>query len=166
MLATAHAKIKVFEKNIYLEVRTEQVVFNANNGTSPLTISPVCVMNDYQVINDLGAPEDLEEILMNDDINRDLANFLEENGLLPNFDHLGAISFSFSSSSKIAKDSFKTSQDSNNDMSIGDFEIEDLWDDLDHGILTRDNDQKNLNSSALGIGFTNTTPTIFRLHGR
>ncbi|GKD52839.1 retrovirus-related pol polyprotein from transposon TNT 1-94 [Tanacetum coccineum] len=83
MLATAHAKIDVFRKKIYLEVGTEQIVFNANKGMRPLT---VCVINDYQEIDNLGYPEDLEEILMNDDINGDLGNFLEENGLLPNLD--------------------------------------------------------------------------------
>ncbi|GJY63640.1 retrovirus-related pol polyprotein from transposon TNT 1-94 [Tanacetum coccineum] len=80
MLATAHAKIDMFRKKISLEVGTEQVVFNANNGTRPLNISHVCVINDYQVIDDLGAPEDLEEVLMNEDINGDLGNFLKENG--------------------------------------------------------------------------------------
>ncbi|GJY63639.1 hypothetical protein Tco_0465099 [Tanacetum coccineum] len=40
----------------------------------------------------------------------------------------------------MSKDSFRTSQDSNNDMSIGDFEIDNRWDDMDPGILTRDND--------------------------
>ncbi|GKB04894.1 hypothetical protein Tco_0833089 [Tanacetum coccineum] len=86
-------------------------------------------------------PEDLEEVLMNEDINGDLGNFLKENGSLPNFDRQEAISFSTSSSSEIVKDSYKTSQDSNNDMRICDFEIDDLWDDLDPEILTKDNDQ-------------------------
>nr|GEU97490.1 hypothetical protein [Tanacetum cinerariifolium] len=126
MLATTHAKIEVFEKKISLKVGTKQVVFNANNGTSPLTILLVFVKNDYQVIDDLGGPEDLEEVLMNEDINGDLGNFLKENRILPNFDHQEAISFSPSSSLEIAKDSFRTSQDSNNDMSIGNFEIDDL----------------------------------------
>nr|GEZ34055.1 hypothetical protein [Tanacetum cinerariifolium] len=58
MLATAHAKIDLFRKKISLEVGTEQVVFNANNGTSPSTISLVCVMNDYNVIDDLASKED------------------------------------------------------------------------------------------------------------
>ncbi|GKB09180.1 hypothetical protein Tco_0837492 [Tanacetum coccineum] len=75
-------------------------------------------MNDYRVIDDLGGLKDLEEVLMNEDINGDLGNFLKENGLLPNFDHQEAISFSPS-----------------------DFEINDLWDDLDPRILTRDNDE-------------------------
>nr|GEV26499.1 hypothetical protein [Tanacetum cinerariifolium] len=94
MLATTHAKINVFRLKISLEVVTEQVIFNANNGTSPLTISQVCVIDDYQLIDDLGGPGDLEELLMNEDINGDLGIFLEENRLLLNFDHQEAIYFS------------------------------------------------------------------------
>ncbi|GJT54590.1 retrovirus-related pol polyprotein from transposon TNT 1-94 [Tanacetum coccineum] len=114
MLATAHAKIDVFRKNISLEVGMEQIVFNANEGTRPLTVSPVCVINDYQ-----------------------------ENGLSPNFDGQEAISFSPSCSPKIDKDSFRTFQDSDNNMSIriDDFEINDLWDDLDPRVLTSNNDR-------------------------
>ncbi|GJS33471.1 homeodomain-like protein [Tanacetum coccineum] len=118
MLATAHAKIDVFEKKISLKVGTEQIVFNDNEGTRSLTISPVCIINDYQVIDDLGDPEGLEEVIMNEDINEDLGNFIEENGLLPNFDGQEAISFSPS-----------------------DFEIDDLWDDLDLEVLTSDHDR-------------------------
>ncbi|GJT52175.1 retrovirus-related pol polyprotein from transposon TNT 1-94 [Tanacetum coccineum] len=141
MLATAHGKIDVFGKKISLEVGTKHIVFNDNEGTRPLTVSLVCVINDYQVIDDLGGPEDLEEVLMNEDINGDLGNFLKENGLLPNFDGHEAISFSPSRSLKINKDSFGTFHDSNNNMSIriDDFEITDLWDDLDLGVLTSDN---------------------------
>nr|GEW08426.1 hypothetical protein [Tanacetum cinerariifolium] len=145
-------------KKISLEVGIEQVGFNANNGTSPLTISPVYVMNDYHVIDDLGGLEDLEEILMNEDV----GNFLEENRLLPNFDYQKAISFFPSNSTKISKDSFKKSQDSNNDMSIGDFEIDDLWDDLDSRILIRDNEQTKPEFFTSGIGFYNTNLTISR----
>ncbi|GKE79541.1 homeodomain-like protein [Tanacetum coccineum] len=143
MLATAHGKIDVFRKKISLEVGTEHIIFNDNEGTHPLTVSLVCVITDYQVIDDLGGPEDLEEVLMNEDINKDLGNFLEENGLLPNFDGYEAISFSPSRSLKINKDSFRTFHDSNNNMSIriDDFEITDLWDDLNLGVLTSDNNR-------------------------
>ncbi|GJX56248.1 retrovirus-related pol polyprotein from transposon TNT 1-94 [Tanacetum coccineum] len=128
MLATAHAKIDVFGKNISLEVGTEQIVFNANKGTHSLIVSPICIINDDQVIDDLGDPEGLEEVLMNEDINKDLGNFLKENGLLPNFDGQEAISFSPSCSLKINKDSFGTFRDSNNNMSIkiDDFEINNI----------------------------------------
>ncbi|GJZ74916.1 retrovirus-related pol polyprotein from transposon TNT 1-94, partial [Tanacetum coccineum] len=95
MLATAHAKIDVSGKKISLEVGTKQIV-----------------------IDDLGDPEGLEEVIINEDINRDLGNFLEENSLLPNFDGQEAIYFS-----------------------PNDFEIDDFWDDLDPGVLTSDHDQ-------------------------
>ncbi|GJS64577.1 homeodomain-like protein [Tanacetum coccineum] len=141
MLATAHAKIDVFGKKISLEVGTEQIVFNANEGTRSLTVLPVCIINDYQVIDDLGDLEGLEEAIMNEDINGDIGNFLEENGLLSNFDGQEGISFSPSCSSKINKDSYGTFQDPNNMSSrIDNFEIDDLWDDLDLGVLTSDND--------------------------
>ncbi|GKA55888.1 homeodomain-like protein [Tanacetum coccineum] len=143
MLATAHAKIDLFEKKISLEVGIKQIVFNANEGTRSLTVSLVCIINDYQLIDDLGDLEGLEEVLMNEDINEDLGNFPKENGLLPNFDGQEAISFSPSYSLEINKDSFRTFRDFNNNMSIriDDFEINDLWDDLDPGVLTTDNDR-------------------------
>nr|GEX66531.1 hypothetical protein [Tanacetum cinerariifolium] len=65
----------VFGGKISLDVGTKQIIFNANEGATPSTISPICVINDYDVIDDFG-PEDLEELLMNDDINRDLGHFL------------------------------------------------------------------------------------------
>nr|GEV58446.1 homeodomain-like protein [Tanacetum cinerariifolium] len=111
MLATTHAKIDVFGKKDFFRSR-----------------------------NRAGVLEDLKEFLMNEDINEDLRNFLKENRLLPNFDHQEAISFSLSSSSEIFKDSYRTSQDSNNNMSIGNFEIDELWDDMDPRTLTRYND--------------------------
>ncbi|GJR32545.1 retrovirus-related pol polyprotein from transposon TNT 1-94 [Tanacetum coccineum] len=122
----------VLEKDFFGS-RNRADCFNANEGTCPLTVSPVCVINVYQVIDDLGGPEDLEEVLMNEDINEDLGNFLKENGLLPNFDGQKAISFSLSCSLEINKESFRTFQDSDNNMSIriDDYEIDDLWDYLD-----------------------------------
>ncbi|GJY96819.1 retrovirus-related pol polyprotein from transposon TNT 1-94 [Tanacetum coccineum] len=76
MLATTHARIDVFGGKISLEVGTEQIIFNANEGATPSTVSPVCVINDYDVIDESGRLEDLEELLMNDDINRELGDFL------------------------------------------------------------------------------------------
>ncbi|GJS94436.1 hypothetical protein Tco_0801404 [Tanacetum coccineum] len=40
MLATAHARIDVFGGKISLEVVKEQVIFNANEGATPITDSP------------------------------------------------------------------------------------------------------------------------------
>ncbi|GKE96065.1 putative reverse transcriptase domain-containing protein [Tanacetum coccineum] len=76
MLDIAHARIDVFGGKISLEVVKEQVIFNANEGTTPVTVSPVCVIKDFDVINDIEGPDDLEEFLMDDDINGDLGNFL------------------------------------------------------------------------------------------
>ncbi|GJS98432.1 putative reverse transcriptase domain-containing protein [Tanacetum coccineum] len=94
MLATAHPRIDVFEGKFSLEVGTEQIVFNANEGATPSTVSPVCVINDYDIIDDSGGPENLEKLLMNDDINEDLGDFLQDNDLLPNFDAPEVISLS------------------------------------------------------------------------
>ncbi|GJW77805.1 retrovirus-related pol polyprotein from transposon TNT 1-94 [Tanacetum coccineum] len=44
MLATAHARIDVFGGKISLEVGKEQVIFNANKGTTSITVSPVCAI--------------------------------------------------------------------------------------------------------------------------
>ncbi|GJU55884.1 putative reverse transcriptase domain-containing protein [Tanacetum coccineum] len=64
-----------------------------------------------EVIDEYGGPEYLEELLMNDDINGDLGNLLEDNNLLPDFDNQYVISLS----------------------SPG---MDDIWDDLDQGVLT------------------------------
>ncbi|GJY37377.1 homeodomain-like protein [Tanacetum coccineum] len=89
MLATAHTRIDVFGGKIYLEV---------------------------DVIDDFGRPEDLVELLKNDDINRDLGDFLQDNDLLPNFDAPKAISLSPSRLASINKDPFKEFQDSDSNM--------------------------------------------------
>ncbi|GKE68841.1 hypothetical protein Tco_1526913, partial [Tanacetum coccineum] len=64
MLATAHARIDVFWRKIFV--------------------------GNFDVIDNLGGPEDLEELLMDDDINGDLGNFLQDNDLLPDYEDLGA----------------------------------------------------------------------------
>nr|GEX44864.1 hypothetical protein [Tanacetum cinerariifolium] len=78
MLATALARIDVFGREISLEVGMERVVFNANKGKTSLL---VCVINDFQVLEEFEETKRLEEFLMNDDINEDLGDFLEENDL-------------------------------------------------------------------------------------
>ncbi|GJS30652.1 hypothetical protein Tco_0491272 [Tanacetum coccineum] len=109
MLATAHARIDVLRGKISLEVGTKHIIFNANEGAIPSTFSHVCVINDYDIIDDSGGPEDLVELLMNNDINGDLGDFLPNNDLQPNFDAPKVISLS---------------------------RIDDIWDDLDPGVLT------------------------------
>ncbi|GJV34893.1 putative reverse transcriptase domain-containing protein [Tanacetum coccineum] len=76
MLATTHARIDVFGGKISLEDGKEQVIFNANEGATPITVSPVCVIQNFDVIDDIDGPDDLEEFLMNDNLNGDLGNFL------------------------------------------------------------------------------------------
>ncbi|GKB38853.1 putative reverse transcriptase domain-containing protein [Tanacetum coccineum] len=76
MLATAHARIDVFGGKISLEVGKEQAIFNANEGDTPVTVSPVCAIKDFDVIDNIEGPDDLEEFLMDDDLNGDLRNFL------------------------------------------------------------------------------------------
>nr|GEV88737.1 DNA damage-inducible protein 1-like [Tanacetum cinerariifolium] len=89
MLATAHARIDVFGGKISLEVGKEQVIFNANEGATPVTVSPVCVIKNFDVIDNIEGPDDLEEFLMDDDINGDLGNFLHDNNLFPNYEDPG-----------------------------------------------------------------------------
>nr|GEU48097.1 hypothetical protein [Tanacetum cinerariifolium] len=76
MLATVHARIDVFGGKFSLKVGKEQVTFNANEGANPVTVSPVCAIKDFDVIDNIEGPDDLEEFLMDDDLNRDLGNFL------------------------------------------------------------------------------------------
>ncbi|GKF08362.1 retrovirus-related pol polyprotein from transposon TNT 1-94, partial [Tanacetum coccineum] len=86
MLANAHARIDVFGEKISLEVRKEQVIFNANEGATLITVSPVCVIKNFYVIDDINGPDDLEKFLMNDNLNGDLGNFLQDNNLFPNYE--------------------------------------------------------------------------------
>ncbi|GKC14708.1 hypothetical protein Tco_1011490, partial [Tanacetum coccineum] len=76
MMATAHARIDVFGGKISLEVGKEQVIFNANEGATPITVSPICAIKDFNVIDNIEGPDNLEEFLLDDDLNGDLGNFL------------------------------------------------------------------------------------------
>ncbi|GKB30687.1 hypothetical protein Tco_0870088 [Tanacetum coccineum] len=58
MLAIAHSRIEVSGKKISPEVGTKKVVFNANEGKTPLS---VCVINDLQVPEDFREPEVLPD---------------------------------------------------------------------------------------------------------
>ncbi|GJX10010.1 putative reverse transcriptase domain-containing protein [Tanacetum coccineum] len=109
-------------------------------GATPSTVSPVCVINDYDVIDDFGGHEDLVELLMNNDINGDLRDFLQDNDLLPNSDAPKVISLSPSRSPGINRDPFGEFKDSDSNMGIEIDDlvegIDDLWDDLDPRVLT------------------------------
>ncbi|GKE89761.1 hypothetical protein Tco_1567236, partial [Tanacetum coccineum] len=129
MLATAHTRIDVFGRKIYLQV---------------------------DVIDDFGRPEDLVELLKNDDINGDLGDFLEDNDLLPNFDAPKAISLSPSRLASINKDPFEEFQDSDSNMGIGidDFVkgMDDLWDDQGPVSLTKEIVNPPLKLKFLSVG--------------
>ncbi|GJS21433.1 putative reverse transcriptase domain-containing protein [Tanacetum coccineum] len=76
MLATAHARIDIFGGKILVEVGKEQVIFNANEGATPVIVSPIYAIKDFDVIDNIKGPDDLEEFLMDDDLNGNLGNFL------------------------------------------------------------------------------------------
>ncbi|GJV40028.1 retrovirus-related pol polyprotein from transposon TNT 1-94 [Tanacetum coccineum] len=86
MMATAHTRIDVFGGKISLEVGKEQVIFNANEEATLITVSPVCVIKIFDMIDDIDRPGDLEEFLMNDNRNEDLGNFLQDNNLFLNYE--------------------------------------------------------------------------------
>ncbi|GKE34050.1 putative reverse transcriptase, RNA-dependent DNA polymerase [Tanacetum coccineum] len=121
MLATDHAKIDVYGKKIYLGVGNDQVVFNINKRESPTSISPICVINEFDKMQEFDS----------------LRGF--ENYLSPEYRSQDIISLSPSESTKIKEDFSMTPCYPNKRMSIGleDFvNIDDMWDDLDLGILT------------------------------
>ncbi|GJW08281.1 reverse transcriptase domain-containing protein [Tanacetum coccineum] len=135
MLATAHARIDVFGGKILLEVGKEQVIFNANEGATPITISPVCVIRNFNVIDDIDRLDDLEEFLMNDNLNGDLGNFLQDN----KYFQLNLLSY-LDKSSRVIWSPTKGFQDFENDFGSRIDElvaIDDLWGDLDSGALNR-----------------------------
>ncbi|GJV49778.1 retrovirus-related pol polyprotein from transposon TNT 1-94 [Tanacetum coccineum] len=61
MLANAHAMIDVYGKKISLGVGNDQVVFNINKKEPPTFISPICV------INELDKMQELDDLVMNDE---------------------------------------------------------------------------------------------------
>ncbi|GKB50817.1 retrovirus-related pol polyprotein from transposon TNT 1-94 [Tanacetum coccineum] len=139
MLATAHARIDVFGGKISLEVGKEQVIFNANEGATPVTVLPVCAIKDFDVIDNIEGPDDLEEFLMDDDLNGDLGNFLQDNNLFPNYENPRDNPPFPNKSSSRYWNPVEEFQDSDDNLGIGidDFiAIDDLWDNLDPGSLT------------------------------
>ncbi|GJS57467.1 hypothetical protein Tco_0652251 [Tanacetum coccineum] len=83
-------RIDVFGEKILLEVGKEQVIFDANEGATPVTVSPVCVIKDFDVIDNIEGPDDLEDFLMDDDLTEDLGNFIQDNNLFLNYEDPGA----------------------------------------------------------------------------
>ncbi|GJY78454.1 homeodomain-like protein [Tanacetum coccineum] len=118
MLATAHAKIDVYGKKISLGVGNDQVVFNINKRESPASISPICVINEFDKTQELDSLGDFEKYLS------------------PKYESQDIISLSPSESAEIKKDFSMMLCDLDKRMSIGleEFvDIDDMWDDLDPG---------------------------------
>ncbi|GKC78602.1 zinc knuckle CX2CX4HX4C containing protein, partial [Tanacetum coccineum] len=110
MLATTHARIDVFGGKISLEVRKEQVIFNANEGATPVTVSPVCAIKDF-----------------------------DDNNLFLNYEDPGDNPPSPNKSPNRNWNPVEEFQDSDDNLGIGidDFvAIDNLWDNLNPGSLT------------------------------
>nr|GEV14124.1 hypothetical protein [Tanacetum cinerariifolium] len=118
MLATAHARIDVFGKNIALEVRTKQITFNINEREPPAVIPPVCVINNLSDINEFDERINLEELLNSDEINGDLGR-----SAIHNNDSSGMF----------------CNTNSNSSISLDDFvKMDGTWDNMDHEDLTNE----------------------------
>ncbi|GJY59059.1 putative reverse transcriptase, RNA-dependent DNA polymerase [Tanacetum coccineum] len=127
MLATAHAKIDVYGKKISLGVGNDQIVFNINKKESPAFISPICLINEV---------DKTQELVMNDEKVRGFENYLS-----PEYESQDIISLSPSELAKDKKEFSMTLCDPDKRMSIGleEFvDIDDMWDDLDPGILSNE----------------------------
>ncbi|GJY37703.1 homeodomain-like protein [Tanacetum coccineum] len=130
MLATAHAKIDVYGKKISLGVGNDQVVFNINKKESPVFISPICVINEVDKTQKLNDP------VMNDEKVRDFENYLS-----PKYENQDIISLSPSEFAEDKEEFSITLGDPDKRMSIGleEFvDIDNMWDDLDLGILSNE----------------------------
>ncbi|GKC24701.1 zinc knuckle CX2CX4HX4C containing protein [Tanacetum coccineum] len=139
MLATAHARIDVFGGKILLEVGKEQVIFNANEGATPVTVLPVYAIRDFDVIDNIEGPDDLEEFSMDDDLTGDLGNFIHDNNLFLNYEDPGDNPPSPNKSPSRNWNPVEKFQYSDDNLNIGidDFiAIDDLWDNLDPRSLT------------------------------
>ncbi|GJT40790.1 putative reverse transcriptase, RNA-dependent DNA polymerase [Tanacetum coccineum] len=130
MLATAHANIDVYGKKISLGVRNDQVVFNINKKESSAFISPIFV------INELDKTHELDDLVMNDEKVWDFENYLS-----PEYGSQDIISLSPSELVEDTEDFSMTLCDPDQIISIGleEFvDIDDMWDDLDPGILSNE----------------------------
>ncbi|GJR28671.1 hypothetical protein Tco_1104903 [Tanacetum coccineum] len=114
----------------------EQVVFKINKKEYPASISPIFVMNNLSGFDEFNEPGDLDDLVISDEMKGDLENYLENNDLLPDYENQNTNSRSLAI---FNDDSSTTLFDPDKRMSIGldDFvDIDDMWDDLDPGILT------------------------------
>ncbi|GJS97517.1 putative reverse transcriptase domain-containing protein [Tanacetum coccineum] len=74
-------------------------------------------------VNEIDEPRNLEELLLSDDIDRDLGSFLEDNDLLPDLESQDIMSLSPPGSAKLSDDSSRMfcNPNSNSSISIDDF---------------------------------------------
>ncbi|GJU74237.1 homeodomain-like protein [Tanacetum coccineum] len=119
MLATAHAKIDVYGGKISLGVGNDQVIFNINKRESPASISPICVINEFNKTQEFNSLRDFK------------------NCLSPEYESQDIISLSPSTEIKEDFSMIPCDHDKRMSIRLEDFvDIDDLWDDLDPGILT------------------------------
>ncbi|GKA55176.1 hypothetical protein Tco_0754125 [Tanacetum coccineum] len=128
MLATAHARIDVFNKKISLEIRTEQITFDINERESSPVISPVYVINNLSKLNKLNEHRNLEELLLSDD---DLGIFPNDNDLSLNLENYDTMFLSHPGSARPSSEMF-CNPNSNSSISMDDFvEMDDITPHLD-----------------------------------
>ncbi|GKE06885.1 homeodomain-like protein [Tanacetum coccineum] len=120
MLATAHARIDVFDKKISLKVGTKQITFDINERESPAVISSVCVINNYSEVNKIDEHRDLEELLLSD---YDLGIFLNDNDLSSNLENYDKLFLSPPGLARLNDDSSEMfcNPNSNSSISMDDF---------------------------------------------
>ncbi|GKD72667.1 homeodomain-like protein [Tanacetum coccineum] len=147
--------VDVFDKKIFLDVRSKQITFDINERESPTVISPVCVINNFSEINEFDKPRNLEELLMSDDINRDLGSFLKDNDLLPDLESQDTMSLSPPGSARLNDDSrgMSCNPNSNSSITLDNFvEMDDVWDNLDLRDLTNESTNSPVKPECLSIG--------------
>ncbi|GJX67709.1 hypothetical protein Tco_0303436 [Tanacetum coccineum] len=123
-------RIDVFGEKILLEVGKEQVIFNAKRRSTPVTVSPVCAIKDFDVIVTSGGTQRLGDFLMDDDLTEDLGNFIQDNNLFLNYEDPGANPPSPNKSPSGNWNPVEEFQDSDDNLGIGKKIccIDDLWD--------------------------------------
>ncbi|GJS81986.1 putative reverse transcriptase, RNA-dependent DNA polymerase [Tanacetum coccineum] len=127
MLANGHEKIDVYGDKISLGIGNDQIVFNINKKESLAFISPICVINEV---------DKTQELVMNDEKVRDFENYLS-----PEYGSQDIISLSPSELAEDKKEFSMTLCDLDKRMCIGleEFvDIDDMWNDLDPGILSNE----------------------------
>ncbi|GJW39626.1 putative reverse transcriptase domain-containing protein [Tanacetum coccineum] len=107
ILATAHTKIDVYGKKISLGVGQDQIVFKINKKESPASISPICVINEFD------KTQEFDNLVMSDEKKGDFESYLS-----PKYKSQDIISLSPSKSAEINEDSNMTLYDPDKRMRI------------------------------------------------